>query len=90
MDALAQGLHAWGSAHVGAAWPYLFTFVKTLVLIVAIVLPLMGAVAYTTLYERKFIGAMQVRSGNPYIFKLAHARSAKATQAQGKTGAARS
>ncbi len=63
MDALAQGLHAWGSAHVGAAWPYLFTLVKTLVLIVAIVLPLMGAVAYTTLYERKFIGAMQVRKG---------------------------
>jgi len=63
MDALAQGLHAWGTAHVGAAWPYLFTFAKTLLLIVAIVLPLMGAVAYTTLYERKFIGAMQVRKG---------------------------
>jgi NADH-quinone oxidoreductase subunit H len=63
MDAFAQGLHTWGAAHVGAAWPYLFVFAKTLLLIVAIVLPLMGAVAYTTLYERKFIGFMQVRLG---------------------------
>ena len=63
MDALAQHLHLWGAAHVGAAWPYLFVFVKTLLLIVAIVAPLMGAVAYTTLYERKLIGAMQVRLG---------------------------
>lgn len=38
----------------------------------------------------KYIGAMQVRTGNPYIFKLAHSRSAKASQAQGKTGADRS
>jgi NADH-quinone oxidoreductase subunit H len=63
MDALAFELHRWGTAHAGAAWPYLFTLVKTLVLIVCIVLPLMGAVAYTTLYERKFIGWMQVRLG---------------------------
>ena len=63
MDALAQSLHAWGTANVGTAWPYLFVLVKTLVLIVCIVAPLMGAVAYTTLYERKFIGWMQVRLG---------------------------
>ena len=63
MDALAQGLHAWGTARVGAAWPYVFTFAKTLFLIVAIVVPLMLAVAYTTLYERKFIGWMQIRLG---------------------------
>jgi NADH-quinone oxidoreductase subunit H len=63
MDALAQNLHVWGSAHTGAAWPYLFTLVKTLVLIVAIVVPLMLGVAYTTLYERKFIGWAQVRLG---------------------------
>ena len=41
------------------AWPILWTLVK----IVAVVLPLMGAVAYTTLWERKFLGWMQVRLG---------------------------
>ena len=40
-------------------WPILWTLVK----IVAVVLPLMGAVAYTTLWERKFLGWMQVRVG---------------------------
>ena len=63
MDALALQLHVWGAAHTGAFWPYLFTFAKTLLLIIAIVAPLLGAVAYTTLYERKFIGWMQVRLG---------------------------
>ena len=41
------------------AWPILWTLIK----IVAVVLPLMGAVAYTTLWERKFLGWMQVRLG---------------------------
>ena len=63
MDALAHELHLWGALHLGAAWPYLFTLVKTLLLIVAIVVPLMLGVAYTTLYERKVIGWMQVRVG---------------------------
>jgi len=40
-------------------WPVLWTLIK----IVAVVLPLMGAVAYTTLWERKFLGWMQVRLG---------------------------
>ncbi|MBP9528735.1 MAG: NADH-quinone oxidoreductase subunit H, partial [Laribacter sp.] len=35
----------------------------TLIKIVAIVLPLMGCVAYLTLAERKVIGYMQVRIG---------------------------
>jgi NADH-quinone oxidoreductase subunit H len=35
----------------------------TLIKIVAVVLPLMGAVAYTTLWERKYLGWMQVRIG---------------------------
>lgn len=43
----------------GPAWPVVWTLVK----IVAIVLPLMGAVAYLTLAERKVIGFMQVRIG---------------------------
>ena len=63
MTELLYGLNAWGQGLLGSAWPYLFTLVKTLVLIVCIVAPLMVAVAYTTLYERKLIGWMQVRLG---------------------------
>jgi NADH-quinone oxidoreductase subunit H len=44
---------------VNLAWPIIWTLIK----IVAVVLPLMGAVAYTTLWERKFLGWMQVRLG---------------------------
>lgn len=53
-----QGLLAapWWAA---AGWPVLWTLLK----IVAVVLPLMGAVAYLTLWERKFLGWMQVRVG---------------------------
>jgi len=63
LAACTQDLHTWGNAHVGATWPYLFILVKSLILIVCIVAPLMGAVAYTTLWERKLIGWMQVRIG---------------------------
>ena len=41
------------------AWPVIWTLIK----IVAVVLPLMGAVAYLTLWERKAIGFTQVRVG---------------------------
>lgn len=41
------------------AWPIVWTLLK----IVIVVLPLMGAVAYLTLWERKFLGWMQVRLG---------------------------
>ena len=41
------------------AWPVLWTLIK----IVAVVLPLMGAVAYLTLWERKFLGWFQMRLG---------------------------
>lgn len=44
---------------LGPWWPVVWTLVKILV----IVLPLMGAVAYLTLAERKIIGYMQVRIG---------------------------
>jgi hypothetical protein len=40
-------------------WPVIWTLIK----IVVVVLPLMGAVAYLTLWERKFLGWMQVRLG---------------------------
>lgn len=41
------------------AWPVIWALVK----IIVVVLPLMGAVAYLTLWERKFLGWMQVRLG---------------------------
>ena len=47
----------------GSWWPYVSVTAWTLLKIVAIVLPLMGAVAYLTLAERKVIGYMQVRIG---------------------------
>ncbi len=48
----------------GPAWgPLVATLVWTLLCIIAIVLPLMGAVAYLTLAERKVIGWMQIRIG---------------------------
>jgi len=43
----------------GAAWPVLWNLLK----IVCVVAPLMGAVAYLTLWERKLLGFMQVRFG---------------------------
>lgn len=42
-----------------AAWPVLWILIK----IVAVLAPLMGAVAYLTLWERKLLGFMQVRMG---------------------------
>src|SRR3954464_9372263 len=46
-------------ALLGPTWPAVYTLVK----IVAIVVPLMLAVAYLTLWERKVIGWIQVRLG---------------------------
>ncbi|MCC6474519.1 MAG: NADH-quinone oxidoreductase subunit NuoH [Burkholderiales bacterium] len=48
----------------GAEWgSNLYVLVRTLVLIACVVAPLMGAVAYLTLWERKRIGWMQIRLG---------------------------
>ncbi len=42
-----------------AAWPVIWAMIK----IVVVLAPLMGAVAYLTLWERKLLGFMQVRMG---------------------------
>ena len=42
------------------AWPVV---IWNLIKIVVVVLPLMGAVAYLTLWERKAMGFMQIRHG---------------------------
>ena len=47
--------HGW----TAVAWPVLWTLLKILL----VLLPLLGAVAYLTLWERKFLGWMQVRIG---------------------------
>ena len=44
---------------VAIAWPIIWILLK----IVVVVAPLMGAVAYLTLWERKLLGFMQVRHG---------------------------
>ena len=50
---------SYGSGWLGGAWPVVWTLVK----IVVLLLPLMGAVAYLTLWERKAIGWTQIRPG---------------------------
>lgn len=47
---------SWWSA---LAWPVIWTLIK----IVVVLAPLMGAVAYLTLWERRLLGFMQVRLG---------------------------
>ncbi|MFT3720338.1 NADH-quinone oxidoreductase subunit NuoH [Pseudorhodoferax sp.] len=44
---------------VGGAWPVIWGLIK----IICVLAPLMGAVAYLTLWERKFLGWIQVRHG---------------------------
>jgi len=59
MDHMLMSINAGGQSLFGGAWPLLWTLVK----IVVIVLPLMGCVAYLTLWERKMIGWMHIRIG---------------------------
>jgi len=52
------------NARFGPDWgPAIYALVVNLAFIVAIVAPLMGAVAYLTLWERKLIGWIQIRIG---------------------------
>lgn len=59
MDQLFVAIHATGQNIFGFLWPLVWNLVK----IVCIVLPIMGCVAYLTLWERKLIGWMHVRLG---------------------------
>jgi NADH-quinone oxidoreductase subunit H len=58
-------IHSFGQGLIGAnwwatgAWPVLWSLIK----IICVLAPLMGAVAYLTLWERKFLGFIQVRHG---------------------------
>ena len=52
-------LNQFGSNVLGGAWPVVWNLIK----IVALLLPLMGCVAYLTLWERKAIGWTQIRPG---------------------------
>jgi NADH-quinone oxidoreductase subunit H len=56
---LIDSLNAGGAAALGGAWPLVWSLIK----IIVIVAPLMGAVAYLTLWERKLIGWIQIRVG---------------------------
>ena len=48
-----------GASLLGALWPLVWSLLK----IVAVILPLLGCVAYLTLWERKAIGWSQIRPG---------------------------
>ena len=52
-----------GSLFGGPVWPYAWLVIWSLIKIVALVLPLLGCVAYLTLWERKGIAFTQVRPG---------------------------
>ncbi|GAC1529212.1 MAG: NADH-quinone oxidoreductase subunit NuoH [Ramlibacter sp.] len=62
---MIDSIYGFGNGLIGApwwsaaGWPVLWTLFK----IVVVVLPLMGAVAYLTLWERKAIGWTQLRPG---------------------------
>jgi NADH-quinone oxidoreductase subunit H len=64
---MTQLLDIWANlwtAWLGPQWgPVAWTLIKNTVFILCIVLPLFGAVAYLTLWERKLIGWMQIRLG---------------------------
>ena len=55
-----DSLNQWGVAHLGTV---LWAIVWALARIVVIILPLLGLVAYLTLWERKAIAWSQIRPG---------------------------
>lgn len=63
MDQLIVNLNAVGLGYLGTAWPQVWIFIWTLLKILLVLVPLLGCVAYLTLWERKLIGWMHVRLG---------------------------
>ncbi|MBK4734116.1 NADH-quinone oxidoreductase subunit NuoH [Noviherbaspirillum pedocola] len=59
MDGLLLNIQNGGQAVFGVIWPVVWNLIK----IICVVLPIMGCVAYLTLWERKMIGWMHVRIG---------------------------
>jgi NADH-quinone oxidoreductase subunit H len=59
MEQLLLNINTFGTGLLGIWWPILWNLVK----IIIVVAPLMGAVAYLTLWERKMIGWMHIRIG---------------------------
>ncbi len=62
---MIDALHGFGQGLIAAGWwtSVVWPVIWTLIKIVVVVLPLMGAVAYLTLWERKAIGFTQIRIG---------------------------
>ncbi len=61
---MIEGIYTTGQGLMGGIWPTtVWPVLWTLAKIVAVLLPLMGCVAYLTLWERKAIGFTQVRLG---------------------------
>jgi NADH-quinone oxidoreductase subunit H len=56
---MIDSINAWGASNIGYTWPLFWTMAK----IMCVLLPLMGLVAYCTLWERKLIGWIQIRIG---------------------------
>lgn len=62
---MIDALYTFGQGAISASWwssvvwPVLWALIK----IIAVLLPVLGAVAYATLWERKFLGWIQVRHG---------------------------
>ena len=61
---MIDAIHAFGQGLGGGIWPTtVWPVIWTLIKIICVLLPLMGCVAYLTLWERKAIGFTQIRLG---------------------------
>jgi len=56
---MIDSIKVMGEANLGTFWPFVWTLAK----ILCVTLPLMGLVAYLTLWERKLLGWIQIRIG---------------------------
>ena len=61
---MIDAIHGFGQGLAGGVWPgTVWPVLWTLIKIICVLLPLMGCVAYLTLWERKAIGFTQIRLG---------------------------